>query len=65
MKWKGGRRSSNVEDRRGSGGFSTGGGGLGMSGMAGGGIFGIIIMIIIALFGGRRPVWRGWRQHAD
>jgi predicted metalloprotease len=51
MKWKGGRRSSNVEDRRGSGGFSTGGG-LGMSGMAGGGIFGIIIMIIIALFGG-------------
>ncbi|HRK99411.1 MAG TPA: neutral zinc metallopeptidase [Trichococcus flocculiformis] len=52
MKWKGGRRSSNVEDRRGSGGFSTGGGGLGMSGMAGGGIFGIIIMIIIALFGG-------------
>ena len=52
MKWKGGRRSSNVEDRRSSGGFSTGGSGLGVSGMAGGGIFGIIIMIIIALFGG-------------
>jgi len=52
MKWKGGRKSSNVEDRRGSGGFSTGSSGLGVGGLAGGGIFGVIIMIIIALFGG-------------
>lgn len=52
MKWKGGRKSSNVEDRRGSGGFSTSGSGLGMGGLAGGGIFGVVIMIIIALFGG-------------
>ena len=35
-----------------------------MSGMAGGGIFGIIIMIIIALFGGGDLFGRGWWQHA-
>jgi uncharacterized protein len=53
MKWKGGRKSSNVEDRRGSGGgLSTGSSGMGMGGLAGGGIFGVIILILISLFGG-------------
>ncbi len=46
MKWKGRTRSSNVEDRRGSGGMGMGG-----KGILGGG-FGIIVVIIIMLLGG-------------
>lgn len=46
MKWKGRTRSSNVEDRRSSGGMGMGG-----KGILGGG-FGIIVIIIIMLLGG-------------
>lgn len=46
MKWKGRARSSNVEDRRGSGGF-----GLGGKGALGGGL-GILVLIVYLLFGG-------------
>ncbi len=46
MKWQGRRQSSNVEDRRGSGGFGMGG-----KGFLGGGI-GIIVLIIYMLLGG-------------
>lgn len=46
MKWKGRDRSSNVEDRRGSGGIGIGG-----KGALGGGL-GIIVLIIYMLLGG-------------
>ncbi|MGH7459539.1 MAG: KPN_02809 family neutral zinc metallopeptidase [Longimicrobiales bacterium] len=46
MLWKGGRRSSNVEDRRGRG-------GMGM-GMAGGGI-GLLILVVLGLLFGINP----------
>ena len=46
MKWKGRARSSNVEDRRGSGGFGMGG-----KGALGGGL-GILVLIAYLLFGG-------------
>ena len=46
MKWKGREESTNVEDRRGSGGISMGG-----KGALGGGL-GIIVLIIYLLFGG-------------
>ncbi len=46
MKWKGRTRSSNVEDRRGAGGFGTGG-----KGAIGGGL-GIIVLIVFMLLGG-------------
>ncbi len=46
MKWKGRSRSSNVEDRRGSGGFGMGG-----KGALGGGL-GILVLIAYLLFGG-------------
>lgn len=46
MKWKGREESTNVEDRRGSGGISMGG-----KGALGGGL-GIIVLIVYLLFGG-------------
>jgi len=46
MKWKGRTRSSNVEDRRGAGGF-----GMGRKGALGGGL-GIIVLIVYMLLGG-------------
>lgn len=48
MRWKGLRRSSNVEDRRGLGGL----GGFGGGKLALGGIGGIILVVISLLFGG-------------
>lgn len=48
MKWQGRRRSSNVEDRRGSSG--SGGGGRGL--VFGGGGLGLIIIIVLSLLGG-------------
>jgi len=53
MKWKNRRTSSNVEDRRGMGRSSSGGGigGIGGKGMMGGGL-GLIIFLIIAFLGG-------------
>jgi len=50
MLWRGGRRSDNVEDRRGGGGFS-GGGRLGGGRVVGGGLGLIVILIVGALFG--------------
>jgi predicted metalloprotease len=47
MKWKVGRRSSNVEDRRGSG------GGMGLGGM---GIGGILLIVVISLLFGKNPL---------
>lgn len=46
MRWRGGKRSSNVEDRRGqsASGFS-GGGGLGLSGARGGGLLRLLPMV--------------------
>jgi len=46
MKWKGREESTNIEDRRGSGGISMGG-----KGVLGGGL-GIIVLIVYLLFGG-------------
>ena len=64
MLWKGRRQSSNIEDRRGTGGFPGGmGGGLGGGGFGGGrirggglGIGGIIILFIIAWALGINPL---------
>lgn len=59
MQWRGRRQSSNIEDRRGRGGF---GGGLGGGGgripirTAGGGISGIIILLIVAFVFGINPL---------
>ncbi len=50
MKWRGGRRSSNVEDRRGQSSGSTGGRGVKMGGGISG--IGIILLIIVFLTGG-------------
>jgi predicted metalloprotease len=49
MKWQVGRRSSNVEDRRGSG----GGMGMGLGGM---GIGGILLIVVISLLFGKNPL---------
>jgi predicted metalloprotease len=49
MKWQVGRRSSNVEDRRGAG----GGGGMGLGGM---GIGGILLIVVISLLFGKNPL---------
>ncbi|MDZ4773739.1 MAG: neutral zinc metallopeptidase [Planctomycetota bacterium] len=49
MKWEDGRRSDNVEDRRGMGG---GGRGLPIGKMAGGGLGVIVIAVIVMLMGG-------------
>ena len=67
MQWRGGRRSSNVSDQRGSGGFRGGFGGLGGlggGGLGGGrgprvggiGIIGIIAFFVIASFMGLDPM---------
>ena len=44
MRWQGRRESSNIEDRRGSGGGNFGGG-------RGTGVFGIIILLVGAYYG--------------
>ena len=49
MLWRGGRRSENVEDRRGSGGGGFGGGGIGMPHIGIGGL--VVILIVGWLFG--------------
>ena len=65
MKWEGNRESNNVEDRRGDGG-SSGGGGFGLGGrsvgigtivvaLLGGWIFGINPMTILGMLGGGSP----------
>jgi predicted metalloprotease len=54
MQWRMGRRSSNVEDRRGMGG-GFGGGGMRMGRVAGGGGVGIIVIALIAMFLGVDP----------
>jgi len=50
MKWQVGRRSSNVEDRRGSG------GGMGVGGVGGLGIGGILIIVVISMLFGKNPL---------
>ncbi|HVY99980.1 MAG TPA: neutral zinc metallopeptidase [Dongiaceae bacterium] len=52
MLWRGGRRSDNIEDRRGYGG-GFGGGGMRMGGGIGG--IGLLIVIVIGLFFGVDP----------
>jgi predicted metalloprotease len=58
MLWRGGRRSTNVEDRRGSGGFGGGLGG-GFGGGGGGGIkvggLGLVVILLVGLFFGVDP----------
>ena len=57
MLWRGGRRSDNIEDRRGGGGFtggSFGGGRLGGGGMKIGG-FGIVVILLVGWFFGVDP----------
>jgi predicted metalloprotease len=51
MLWRGGRRSSNVEDRRGGGGF---GGGIGSGGIKVGGL-GIVVILLVGWFFGVDP----------
>jgi uncharacterized protein len=57
MLWRSGRRSSNVEDRRGGGGFAGGFGGGGR--MGGGGIrvggFGLVVILLVGWFFGVDP----------
>jgi predicted metalloprotease len=59
MLWRGGRRSDNVEDRRGGGGFSGGGlgggGGFGGGGRVVGGGLGLVVIVVIGLFFGVDP----------
>lgn len=52
MDWQRGRRSSNIEDRRGAGGM---GGGIRVGRVAGGGGIGIIVVALIAMFLGIDP----------
>jgi predicted metalloprotease len=57
MLWRGGRRSDNVEDRRGGGGFtggSFGGGGMGGGGLRVGGV-GLVIILLVGWFFGIDP----------
>src|SRR3954454_12263782 len=56
MLWRGGRRSDNVEDRRGGGGFGGfgGGGRMGGSGIRVGG-FGLVIILLVGWFFGVDP----------
>jgi len=49
MLWRGGRRSDNVEDRRGGGGFSGGGGGIKVGGV------GLVIILLVGWFFGVDP----------
>jgi predicted metalloprotease len=49
MKWQVGRRSGNVEDRRGSG-------GMGMGGVGGLGIGGILLVVVVSLLFGKNPL---------
>jgi predicted metalloprotease len=62
MLWRGGRRSDNIEDRRGAGGFSGGGlGGLGGGGVGGGrtvgigGGIGLLVIVVVAMLFGVDP----------
>lgn len=56
MKWRGRRRSSNIEDQTGRGGFSMGGGRLPIGGRGGLSIGGLVIIVIIALVFGINPL---------
>jgi uncharacterized protein len=49
MLWRGGRRSTNVEDRRGAGGFRGGGGGIKVGGL------GIVVILLVGMFFGVDP----------
>jgi predicted metalloprotease len=49
MLWRGGRRSSNIEDRRGGGGFGGRGGGVKVGGL------GIVVILLVGLFFGVDP----------
>jgi hypothetical protein len=72
MRWEGGEESSNVEDRRdsGGGGFGIGGGGLGIGAiviaLVGGAIFGINPLTILSMLegGGGAPVQQQAPAHA-
>ncbi len=61
MLWRGGRRSDNIEDRRGAGGFGGGGlgGGLGGGGFGGGrtigGGLGLLAIVVVAMLFGVDP----------
>ncbi|MFO1127618.1 MAG: neutral zinc metallopeptidase [Rhodospirillales bacterium] len=58
MRWRGGRQSDNIEDRRGEGGFSYGGGGQRFPiGMRTGGIggLGLVLLVILGLVFGIDP----------
>ncbi len=49
MLWRGGRRSTNVEDRRGGGGFGGGGGGIKVGGL------GLVVILLVGWFFGVDP----------
>jgi predicted metalloprotease len=49
MKWQTGRRSTNVEDRRGAG-------GMGMGGIGGLGIGGVLLVVVVSLLFGKNPL---------
>jgi len=51
MRWRTGRRSENIEDRRGSGGFP--GGGVGRTAVGGG--IGTVVLVLAALYFGMDP----------
>lgn len=63
MLWRGGRRSDNIEDRRGAGGFGGGGlgGGFGGGGFGGGrtvgvgGGIGLLVIVVVAMLFGVDP----------
>lgn len=59
MRWKGGRRSSNIEDQRSdSGGFGRSGGGFRIGGgKKKGGIGIIVIAVIVLIMGGIHPLF--------
>ena len=68
MKWQGRRKSSNVDDRRGSsGGMGMGGGGfrMGRGTAIGGGSIGVIILVVIALLTGNSGLLGGMLGGGD
>ena len=56
MRWRGGNRYGDVEDRRGmGGGFGMGGGGLGPVHIGGGGLIGLVLILLVGYFLGVDP----------